>query len=298
MQRTLMLLALLVSPLVSPLVLQAQETCGWMSTQELDRLLPEAAPWSVMVGGKVGSCKFTGTGRGDAGVTVIGANQMFKANATEAAEFVKKLQGSMAAGNTVEPMPGLGVHGFRWMPKSGRSISYMGHYKQVAITGQMVLSVGATPENYAQGAEGFMRAALAVADDKQAAAATGCPYFDEAILRRLLPGPTFSQQVFGQNSCMAQDGAGMVMILTIVSNPSGSVAAAMRDGSCEWSALADAGPDVAIGKNCKGGRPRALLEVKLSDKLLTYALAPGREPTASELTLLGDLAGAVRAAHP
>jgi hypothetical protein len=284
--------------LVSPIVLQAQESCGWMSEKDLDRLLPEAAPWSVFVGGKVGSCKFTGTGRGDAGATVIGANQMFKANATEAAEFVKKLKGSMAAGNTVEPMPALGEHGFRWMPKSGRSISYMGHYKQVAITGQLVLSVGATPETYAQGAEGFMRAALAVADDKQAAAASGCPYFDDAVMRRLLPGAGYSQQVFGNNSCMAQDGAGMVMILTITSNPSDSVAAALRDGSCEWSPLADAGPGVSIGKHCQGGRPRAILEVVLSNRLLHYALAPGREPTASEFALLGDLARAVRAAQP
>lgn len=295
MQRFLVLLVLLVSSAL----LHAQETCGWMSTAELDRLLPKAAPWSVLVGGTVGSCKFTGSSRDDAGTRVIGANQMFKANATEAAEFVKKLKGSMAAGNTVEPVPALGEHGFRWTPKSGGgSISYMGHYKQVAITGQVVLSGGATPESVAQGAEGFMRAALAVADDKQAAAATGCPYFDEAILRRLLPGPSFSQQVFGQNSCMAQDGAGMVMILSIMSDTSESTAAARRDGSCEWSPLPDAGPGATIGKNCQGGRPRAVLELVLGNRVLNYALAPGREPTSNELALLGELARAVRAAHP
>lgn len=295
MQRLLVLLALLVSPVL----LYAQESCGWMSTAELDRLLPEAAPWSLLVGGKVGSCKFTGSSRDDAGARVIGANQMFKASAAEAAEFVKKLKGSMAAGNTVEPVPALGEHGFRWMQKGGGgSVSYMGHYKQVAITGQVVLSQGATPESVAQGAEGFMRAALAVADDKQAAASTGCPYFDEAILRRLLPGPSFSQQVFGQNSCMAQDGAGMVLILSIMSDTSASAAAAMRDGSCEWSALADAGPGVAIGKNCQGGRPRAVLELVLGDRVLNYALAPGREPTSNELTMLVELARAVRAAQP
>jgi len=295
-------LSLFVVLLAASLLASAQDTCGWISTAELDRLLPTAAPWSVMVGGKVGSCKFTGSGRGNAGVTVIGANQMIKANAEEAAALVLKMQGSMAASYIVEAEPTLGEHGFRYRPKDdspgGRmSVSYFGHYKQVAVTGQLVLAVGDGHDAFAEGARAFMRAALAVADDQSATAASQCPYFDDAILRRLLPGSAYSQQVFGTNSCMAQDGAGAAMILSIMADGGPERNAAMRGSGCTWRAL-DGVVGASLGTDCQGGRPRAELELLLGNRVLKYSFAPGRTTTAADHQLMEALARAVVAANP
>ena len=65
---------------------------GWTQPNSIE-CCPRT-PWSVMVGGQAGACKFTGTD-GDGGSAVIGANQMFKASAAEASGFVKDLRAPM-----------------------------------------------------------------------------------------------------------------------------------------------------------------------------------------------------------
>ncbi len=275
----------------------AAEACGWMDTAELDRLLPGGAPWSLMTGGAIGSCKFTGNPRGSGGAVVIGANQMLKADAAEAAKTAQALRGPLSESYTVEPLPALGEHGFRYLPKTPgprTSISYVGHYKHVVITGQLVLPVGADPAAHADGAVAFYKAALAVADDPAATAASQCPYFDDALLRRLLPGKAYSQQVFGSNSCMAQDGSGMALVLSIVEGVGDDVAARMRDGGCTWTAAAELGEGGHVGHACSGGRPRAMVEMRVGSKLLKYAFAGAREPSDAERALLLEMAVKVR----
>ncbi|MBD8527900.1 hypothetical protein [Pseudomarimonas arenosa] len=270
----------------------AQTRCGWMSAQTLDSLLPAAAPWRVMVGGSMGSCKFTGSG-GPGGVAILGANQMLKSDAAEAAELARSLRNNLGADYRIEADSALGEHGFLYFPKSAGgaesrvSVSYVGHYKHVAITGQLVMPVGAGFDAYRSGAKEFMRAALAVADDAKATAeAAHCRWFDEPILRRLLPGEGFSQQAFGANSCMAQNGSAMALILSIQDGVGEDVAARMRDASCTWEAV-EAG--AMLGHSCSSGRPRAILQIRHQGKLLQYALAPSREPTPEERALLVEL---------
>lgn len=279
----------------------AQTTCGWMTARKLDSLLPAGAPWSVMVGGAMGSCKFTGSG-GRGGVAILGAHQMLKANAAEASELAQGLRGNLGADYRIETDAALGEHGFLYFPKdaggaeSRLSVSYVGHYKHVAITGQLVLPVGSGFDAWRRGASEFMHAALAVADDAQATAeAARCRWFDEPILRRLLPGDGFSQQAFGANSCMAQNGNSMALIFSLQDDVTAEVAERMRDAGCTWDAAPTAGASAMLGHGCSGGRPRAILQLMHDGKLLQYAFAPNREPTAAERALLVELARAVLA---
>lgn len=294
-----LVLLVLFGALVGAAPVAAQARCGWMSTQTLDSLLPAAAPWRVMVGGAMGSCKFTGSG-GRGGIAVLGAHQMLKADAAEAAELAKSLRANLGADYRIETDAALGEHGFLYFPKdaggaeSRLSVSYVGHYRHVAITGQLVLPVGAGFETWRSGANEFMRAALAVADDAQATAdAARCRWFDEPILRRLLPGDGFSQQAFGANSCMAQNGNSMALILSVQDGVGADVAARMREAGCTWDAAPAAGADAMLGHSCSGGRPRAILQLRHDGKLLQYAFAPNREPTAAERALLVELGGAI-----
>ena len=72
-------LLLLVPPL-------AAEECSWLSAGDVSSALPAFAPWSVMVGGSAGFCKFVGGGN------IFGANQTVKASPAEAASFVRRLR--------------------------------------------------------------------------------------------------------------------------------------------------------------------------------------------------------------
>jgi len=296
------MLSLASAVLLLPLSALAQETCGWMPTAEVDRLLPQAAPWSVMVGGKVGSCKFTSSG-GPGGIAVIGAHQMLKADAAEAAKLAQSLRSNIEGKYDLQSVEGLGEHGFSYSPQaadaaaSRSSISYVGHYKHVALTGQLVLPVGADYAAYAEGGRAFMRAALAIADDAGAAKAAGCAWFDESVVRRLLPGDGYSSQAFGGNSCMAQS-SGMALILSVQEDVDAELAARMRDGSCTWTAQPSVGEGAMLGSECQGGRPRVLLVFPVGSQLLSYAFSPGRAPTAAETALLVELGSKIRAGRP
>ena len=63
----------------------AAEDCGWLPTADVGAALPAFAPWSVMVGGTAGSCKFVSRGGPP---NIFGANQMVKPR-RRAASFVR-----------------------------------------------------------------------------------------------------------------------------------------------------------------------------------------------------------------
>src|SRR5690606_1973871 len=131
----------------------AQQACGWMGTQELDRLLPQAAPWRVMVGGQVGSCKFLGRAQGQ-GTPIIGANQMIQSSEARARELARSLRGNLPDGYQLHPVEDLGAEGFYYSDANGRSTSFVGHRGAVAITGQLVLPMGADLAAWKKGAIG------------------------------------------------------------------------------------------------------------------------------------------------
>jgi len=274
--------------LLSALPLAAEE-CGWLSTKEVDAALPAFAPWSVMVGGAAGSCKFLSTGLPN----VFGANQMVKASAKEAADFVRGLRPEMEKSYTVAPAKDIGAEGFTYRPRDGalsdRSIYFVGHEGRIAVIASLTLQKAVTAEDIA-GATKLVRAALAIDKDPAAlAAATSCPWFDTAVLRKLLPGEGFSQQSFGSNSCMAQAG-GSVVIVSIVATRDPASIRRPSGGGCKTAAVAALGPDGEIAWACEGGRPHAKVSYVNDNRLVEYAFTPDREPTEKERALLIELA--------
>ncbi len=248
----------------------------------------------------MGSCKFTG-GSGEGGVAILGANQVVKTNAAEAAAVAQSIRKNVPAGGRIVNEPKLGQYGFYYIPKASAAANsrlsalYAGHYKHVAITGQIVMPVNRGFERSRDGATEFMRAALAVADNPAATdAATRCPWFDDGIVRKLLPGEGFSQQTHGTKSCMAQNGQSMALMLSVMEGVDQAVAARLRDASCTWEPVAGLGEGAMIGHGCRNGNPRAILQTRQGGKLLNYAFVPKREPTAAERQLLRDLAKAVQ----
>lgn len=270
----------------------AAEECGWLPTAEVDAALPAFAPWSVMVGGAAGSCKFLGSG---GGANVFGANQMVKTSPAQAASFVGGLRPEMAKSYTVAPAKDIGAEGFTYRPKDDplgdRSIFFVGHEGRIAVISSLTLSVPVTAEHIA-GATKLVRAALAVDKKPEVlAAATSCPWFDTAILEKLLPGKNFSQQSFGSNSCLAQ-AAGSAVVVTILAAQDPATVMQAGSGGCTGEPVPSLGPAGGTAWLCHGARPHAKVSYVSRNRLIEYAFSPGkeREPTKEERALLIELA--------
>jgi len=274
---------------VSPAL--AAEECGWLSTKEVDAALPAFAPWSVMVGGAAGSCKFLGSGPGG---NVFGANQMIKASTAQAAGFVRAMRPEMEKSYTVAPAKDLGAEAFTYRPKDSplddRSIFFVAHEGRVAVIASLTLAVPVTAEHLA-GAKKLVHAALAIDKDPTAIAAAGdCPWFVTSILQKLLPGEGFSQQSFGSNSCMAQ-AAGSAVIVSIVAAQDPASVIEAGGGGCTSQPVAALGPEGKVWV-CEGGRPHAKVTYVNGNRVVEYGFSPAKErlPTAAERALLVELA--------
>lgn len=278
----------------------AAEDCGWLPTSKLDQAFPQYAPWEVMVGGVAGSCKFASDSSRPA--NIFGANQMIKASADEAEQFVAEMRAPMSQSYAVTPLPALGAQAFTYRPKPGsgmedRSIYFVAHRQQVAVIASLVTQDPVTPAAI-EAASGLVRAALAIGSDPDAlAAAANCPWFDPATLKRLLPGQGFSAQTFGSNSCMAQ-AEGQAVIVSIHDAADAAVlgGAASDGGGCQREPVAALGAEGSLSYGCSAGRPNAKVRMIAGAHFVEYAFAPGREPSAAERALLVELATKAQAA--
>jgi hypothetical protein len=268
---------------------------GWLATAELDRLLPEQAPWSVLAGGEVGSCKFLS--RSGGAPSIFGANQMVKDSAAAAAELVQGLRAETKKSYEVAAERALGEEGFVYRAGADaqdgdRSISYVGHRGSVAVLGSLTLQHAVTAAERAAGVE-LTQAALAVADDETAlAAASDCPWLDAGSLAPILPGGGVTRQTFGEASCLAQDAEGAVVMVSVQEAIPALIA--RRGGECTWEAVPALGEDAALGYSCSEGNPRATLRMVVGDRLIEYNLVPGAEPTEAQRQALLDMAALVR----
>ena len=277
-------LLLLSTPLLA-------EECGWLSTKEVDAALPAFAPWSVMVGGAAGSCKFLGTGDG---AIVFGANQMIKGDAAQAAKFVRGMRPEMEKSYTVAPAKDLGAEAFTYRPKDDplddRSIFFVAHDGRIAVIASLTLTGPVTAEHIA-GASKLVHAALAIDKNPAAiAAATECPWFVTSVLKKLLPGAGFNQQRFGNNSCLAQ-AAGDAVTVTIVAAQDPATIMGAGSGGCTGEPVPALGPEAKVFV-CEGGRGHAKVSYVSGSRLIEYAFSPAKErvPTAAERALLVELA--------
>ncbi len=263
--------------------------CPWMEPAKLDALWPNAAPWKVMVGGP-GSCKFTSDPTAPA--NIVGANQMIKATPAEAESFVASLRETIEKSYAVASRPSLGKAAFSYRPKpgsgmEGRSLYFVAHQANVAVIVSMTMQAPVTPADEEAG-EAFARAALALGEDKAAQAeASSCPWFDPDVLAKLLPGPDFSQQQFGSNSCMAQAG-GEAVIVSIMENAPASMLTRV-DSGCSAEPVPALGDSASV-LDCASGRPHAKVRYAQGARVVEYSFAPGRAPTADERALLIELA--------
>ncbi len=268
--------------------------CQWLPVAQVLDALPAFGPWRTTGGGKVGACQFLGRSRN--GAAILGLTQMVQDSPGKAEDFVASLRKNLDSSYIVEPVSEMGRRGFSYRPKADAggaarsSLFLVGHRGRVVAMGSLTV-----PGDISDGSrEGFLaltRRAFDLADDAESlAAATRCAYFDQGVLQKLFKGATFSQQVYGANSCIANAGK-RVLMLAIVDNVDAGLAQTMAaSGDCRQEALPGLGAQGNIGFSCAQGNARAMVRYLKGGKHFEFSWIPGTEPTPAERDLLVELA--------
>ncbi len=253
------------------------QPCGWMSAQELDKVFPSAAPWRVSVGGAVGACQFMG-GKGSSN-PIFAINQQFQSSAIEAETFVRGMRTALGKEFAVEPAPDLGGESFFYWTKSEgpQSRNFALHKDKVVLMGSIFLFSEPLPDR------GKLVALLKKTLDVSPAlaqAAGNCPYFDADLLRKMVGGAGFKSQQFGETSCMANNDAGAVLMISItkVQDPE-EMAIKMKERDCVNLAVDGMGPLATLSHSCRSGNPRATVTFFTGYSMLQLNFMPGGEPT-------------------
>lgn len=278
--------------LLLPAAASATE-CGWLATSELDRLFPQNAPWRVTAGGDIGSCQFLS--RQDQPPNVFGANQMIHETEAAAVESVTAIRAETEKNFETTDLRSLGPHGFSYAigPAASagpRSMMFVGQRGRVVVLSTVSFQTGVSDAALPSLLE-LVAAALSVADDPDTlAAGTDCPWFEASLLDSVLSGGGVTQQRFGDTSCMAQDAANAVLLVTAMEASPAMLG--RRDSSCSWEDLPALGADAALSHSCSSGNPRATVRVVVGAKLLDYSLTPGHEPSTEQRQALVELVAA------
>ena len=287
-----LMLSAILSLAALPLAAPAQEApvCGWMSNARLDELMPAGAPWRTENGGQSGSCMFLGAHDGN--LLMLNVTQMLQGSASEATQFVRDVRTSMGATYPIQSLPMLGKEGLVYRDESDPdriNLNYTGHDGKVvamgSITGPRAIA------DHVQGMTSIMQAALALAEDRKAMkAARVCPFVDDKLAKKLLPGGKYEIQRYGDDMCIAHNGKGAVLTVSRMVGMDMAYTADHRSEDCNWAPAPNLA-DAFLATACKEGNPRAELHVGLGPDTLNYSLTPGRAPTAAEVAILQEMAG-------
>lgn len=290
------LLAMLVAFL--PLNVLAAEECAWLPVAQVAKALPEFAPWETMSGGQVGSCHFMG--RSSEGLAILGYNQMVQDSAGKAQDFVKDMRRNLDSSLVPEKLDGMGGQGFSYRPKDDatddarNTLFLVGHEGRVVVMGTLTAPGGisnATRTAYFSLARYAFKLST---DDVAMEAATRCAYFNQGVLKRLFEGATFSQQVYGSNSCIAHAGKRVLMLAIMDDVDAGYAQVMAESGGCNSEPLPALGAQGSIGYACTDGNARATVRYLQGKQHFEFSWIPGMEPSEAERDLLIKLALAAR----
>ena len=209
--------------------------CRSLDVAKLNKAIPLATPWRIDGGGN-GSCSFSAGGSANS----FGFSQTVDASADKAEASVGDSKQTIAADNRVNDETSIGAKGFSYSVKlpsgepNDKSVFLFGHRGSVETSGYLNLQKAVTPAQR-QAAAQLMFDSMAIAEDSKALAkATNCPYFDSALIKRLLPFDDLSIAVPGPGSCIVSAVGNVVMISVSAggNNVAQAIGNMLKDSGC------------------------------------------------------------------
>ncbi len=243
------------------------EPCQWFSAEDVNALLPtDSAPWKVQEGGEAGYCEFIANTNPPRTFVVA---QSFSKSTKEAIESVQSLRKKLKSNFIIQTKPALGANSFYYVSKKPKkekdpAEGWVIHDNTVFIFATVSFDVqGKTlieaqrPAFIAKLKNIALRANTAGASSK-----VTCPYFDAAILKKLIPG-TFIKIESTRNFCLASSalnsseteaGADMLIFhLRTFDDAKKEISERSKENECTSEMVPQLGDSAILDSDCKDG---------------------------------------------
>jgi hypothetical protein len=249
-------------------------------------------PWQVVSGGQ-GDCSFMAADTSN--------NFGFSHTVSESPELATTSAGELRAAvvgtSVVVPLPSLGEEGIAYQMKDDKgavnpgSVFFSGHRGRVTLSGYLNLKGAITPAQR-DFAANLLAGTLGVATNAKALAKeSDCPFFDDALVKKLLPTGSFSTAVPNKESCIVSADGRVITLSMIKDARSGQRAQGMMQGAgCQRESLPKFGEIAAILHHCSEGNPRAQVVVAREGRSLEISYIAGPEPSDEQRATLIELA--------
>jgi hypothetical protein len=270
----------------------AATKCPFIDVALLNKGLPDGAPWRVMSGGQ-GECSFTAK---DTSVS-FGFSHMVSESTEQATDAAKSMKEAVAPMSRLEPLPVLGEYGidYNMKNKTGmpdeKSMFFYGHSGRVGVSGYLNLKNAITTQQR-DFAANLIASTLGVAGNARALKKeSNCPFFDDSLVKSLLPSGDVTISVPNKNSCVVSASGSVLMVSVDSSSQSAQAASNMLKGSgCTVDPLPKFGKVAGIAHHCSGGNPRAQVLFVSAGRMFDVTFVPTSEPTEAQRNTLIELA--------
>ena len=281
----------------------AQESCDFLTLDAVSKALPQYQPWRV-AGGSTGRCRFEGENHrqehGGATTTpvIFNVTQQFQSSPQKAVHFVRGVKAEIAKRYDLSAFPGVGAESFFYTGGSQdtNALWWFTHTGKAVVSGMYVPPGNRTLTDAEQSAvKSLVAEALSASNRPGMAEQAGqCPHFDRALIKKLISPKGLKVQQFGNDSCVANNGANAVVMFSRVrleNETSGSqLAQAKVNAPCTSEKLPEFGPFGLLIHSCTAGNPQAEVFFIKGRSAYEFSVIPGKEPTAQQRTDLIALA--------
>jgi hypothetical protein len=270
----------------------AATKCPSIDVTLLNKGLPDGAPWRVLSAGQ-GECSFMAR---DTSVN-FGYSHMVSASTEKATEAALSMKEAVAPTSRVEPLPVLGEHGIAYNMKNDagmpdeKSLFFYGHRGALGVSGYLNLKNAITTQQRDFAANLIASTLGAASSAKAMAKESHCPYFDDDLVKRLLPAGDVTISVPSKDSCVVSASGSVLMVSVNRSSRAAEAAVnTMKDNGCTVDPLPKLGKIAGISHHCTGGNPRAQIQFVSTGRAFDVTLVPTAEPTEAQRATLIEMA--------
>lgn len=278
--------------------------CPWLPLAKVEAALAHLSPWQADPENGPGRCRFVS--RAKVGPSRNLPELLFALQihpSSKDAEEMAQVMQEQTAEYKIERVAALGAHGVK-LTKLGE-LRIQNAVSWSAQRDKMTLFVTWIDENKApvaaesKAVEGLVLQAMQNANGASIKeAASRCPYWDEAVLKKLLPGQAFRIQQFTAGLCVGSDGTGANASLSVdaTAGPESTLETlvGLRSEFCRNTLIGEFGPGASLEHDCKVpgvDSTSIVLNMPMGNRIarLSFTAASGKEPSAAQRALLLQL---------
>lgn len=276
------------------------DECKIVTLEQINAALPNYAPWVMHFGGP-GGCRFEGQYQGSyLNYASLSFTHQFHPSKQAATSILSGIRKEAEKTYQLKPIslrgaePGAFIYGGDANSSTHSTIGY------VQVGRAILLADFSPPAGVVFSKEerastiGLLQLAITdTSNPKTAQLASRCPYFDDALIRKLIPGKKISVEQFGELSCMAKNEKNATVMLTRMVNIDPRMIDQIVQSTavgCTFEPVSTLGEQGRLGHHCTSGNPRAEAAFFKDESYVSISVMSNAEPTAQQRADLVELA--------